>query len=164
MALFLFKWIMMSLVSALHPFYVSVTEIEYSSASKEMGISCKIFTDDFEEGLKLFTKSKVDLKNGNAGQNKKIIAEYINTHLRISFNNKTVNYQLLGFENDHEATWCYFSAQGISSPGQVELRSDILYDFKKEQINIIHFIADGRRNSNRLSYPEEKWTFAVNRQ
>lgn len=164
MALFLYRWLMIPFISLIHPFFVSVTEIEYSSSTGEMGISAKIFTDDFEEGLKIFSKSKVDLKNGNAEQNKKLIAAYFKAHLKIAVNNKAVNFELLGFENDHEATWCYFSAQGISSPGQVELRSDILYDYKKEQVNIIHFIADGKRSSNRLSYPEETWIFSVKRQ
>ena len=35
----------------LHPFYVSVTEINHNAADKTLEISCKMFTEDLEEIL-----------------------------------------------------------------------------------------------------------------
>ncbi|MFM2339019.1 MAG: hypothetical protein RL115_2212, partial [Bacteroidota bacterium] len=45
----------------LHPFHVSVIEVNHSSTDKSLEISCKIFTDDFERALIKNYKTKVDL-------------------------------------------------------------------------------------------------------
>ena len=37
--------------AAVHPFYVSVTEINQNAAEKSLEISCKFFADDFEQTL-----------------------------------------------------------------------------------------------------------------
>ena len=49
-----------------HPYYMSVTEFVYNPAEKEVQVSCKIFTDDLEETLRLALKRKVDLLNTSA--------------------------------------------------------------------------------------------------
>ena len=48
-----------------HPFYVSVTEVEYSSKTKEVGISVKVFPDDLEESLRKFNGNKYDVVQGD---------------------------------------------------------------------------------------------------
>src|SRR5687768_6597088 len=44
-----------------HPFFVSTTEINHNAADKNLEISCRIFTDDFETTLTKAYQSKVDL-------------------------------------------------------------------------------------------------------
>ena len=44
-----------------HPFFVSVTEIEYLSKEKVLGVSCKVFNDDLETTLKTATVAQVDI-------------------------------------------------------------------------------------------------------
>ncbi len=48
---------------SLHPYYMSVTEIEYKPAEKEVQVACKIFTDDLEEALKKEFAKKIDIVN-----------------------------------------------------------------------------------------------------
>ncbi len=157
MALFLYQWLFVRLLAfglSFHPFYVSVTELEYSSKDKELGVAGKFFTDDLEETLKNFSKQKVDLVNGDKTASAKFITDYVNTHLKIKIDGNPIALKYLGFENDREATWCYFSATGISSFKTIEISNDLLYDFKKEQVNLVHIIVDGNRRSNRLVYPD----------
>jgi hypothetical protein len=48
-----------------HPFFVSITEVEYSSKTKELGIATKFFPDDLEEALRKFSgKKSVFWKSG----------------------------------------------------------------------------------------------------
>ena len=37
--------------SVLHPYYVSVTEIEYDLKRREVGVACKFFIDDREKPI-----------------------------------------------------------------------------------------------------------------
>ena len=46
-----------------HPFYVSVTEMNYNAKTKSIEISCKLFAEDLENVLKQNNKAAVDLAN-----------------------------------------------------------------------------------------------------
>lgn len=139
-----------------HPFYVSVTEVEYSSKTREIGIACKIFPDDLEETLRLFSKTKYDLSGAEKQKNNEALAAYFSKHLRLEINGKTQPLQFLGYENNRESTWVYFTAARVSGVKKMALITDILYEYKPEQTNIIHLNLDGKRESHRLSAPSTK--------
>ena len=143
-------WIMTST----HPYYVSVIEIEYSSRSGILGMSCKIFTDDLEEALKKGGVKGIDLGRGDSSLNAKWISSYLGRHLALSAGGKPIELRFIGFENDPEATWCYFEKTGVSGLKNLKVTSDILYETRKEQINIFHVTVDGDRKSNRLVNPD----------
>ena len=45
-------------MSAHHPIFVSVTQIDHNATDKTLEISCKIFTDDFEQTLRQQNKEQ----------------------------------------------------------------------------------------------------------
>ncbi len=138
-----------------HPYHVSVTEIEYIPQEKEAGISCKLFTDDFESILRETYNTKIDLFNPvDKNVTGKQIAGYINKHLRLKIDGKLTSPVFIGFEREGEATWCYFSVSNINEIKKIEVVNDLLYDFKKEQVNLIHITVNGIRKSTRLAYPD----------
>ena len=143
-----------------HPFYVSVTEIEHIPKEREVGISCKIFTDDFEYTLREAYRTKVDLfdPSGKAATSN-LISNYINAHLKIKINGKTTSPVFIGFEREAEATWCYFSISGVNEITKVEVMDELLYDYRKEQVNLIHVTVNNSRKSKRVAYPESVAVF-----
>lgn len=155
--MFLYKWSFW-LMAVLHPYFVSVTEIEYSSGTKEMGVSCKFFTDDLEEALKGAGGQRTDLLKGDREQNRKLIGSYLLKHLRIRSGNTAADLRIIGFENDHEATWCYLEATGIPPGTKFTVESDLLYETRKEQVNLFHVTVDGQRKSARLANPEKQFS------
>jgi hypothetical protein len=155
--IFLYKWTLW-LMTVLHPYYVSVTEIEYQAGTKDMGISCKFFTDDLEEALRGSAGHQVNLLNGNTDANRKLIGAYILKHLKIKAGNTPVAFTLIGYELEKEAIWCYFEAHGISPARKFSVESDMLYETKKEQVNLFHITVDGERKSSRLANPENAFS------
>jgi hypothetical protein len=154
MLMFLIKTFLLPLMIFAHPYFVSVTEVEYRSKEKELGLSCKFYTDDLEEALKKFSKENIDLTKGDKNKNQKIINAYIMQHMKISIEDKPLQLRFMGFENDQEATWCYFEAEGISPFKNIDIEADFLYETKKEQVNLVHVTVDGNRQSNKLSNPD----------
>jgi len=154
MLMFLLKTFLLPLMIFAHPYFVSVTEVEYRSKEKELGLSCKFYTDDLEEALKKFSKENIDLTKGDKNKNQKIINAYIMQHMKISIEDKPLQLRFMGFENDQEATWCYFEAEGVSPFKNMEIEADFLYETKKEQVNLVHVTVDGNRQSSKLSNPE----------
>ncbi|MBX3256749.1 MAG: hypothetical protein KF862_21615 [Chitinophagaceae bacterium] len=143
-----------------HPYYVSVTEIEYSSTNKEIGIACKIFADDFEQALKEMYQTKIDLYNTkDTSLTGKQIAGYIHKHLQLVADGKPVPLQYLGFEIEGEAAWCYFSGSSVASFRQLQVFNDLLYEYKKEQVNLMHVKVNGNRKSGRLTSPDNRLSF-----
>lgn len=144
-----------------HPYYVSVTEIEYRPQQKELQIACKIFTDDLEDAMKAEYKKQVvltDEKDKNAKQ--AMVHAYLQKHLKITVDGKTVSYEMLGYEQEQEATWNYLLVKNVTSLKSVTVYNDVLYYLRSGQINIIHVKNKGETKSFRLNAPETSTTFS----
>lgn len=143
----------------IHPFHVSVTEVNHNAAEKTLEISCKIFTDDFEKALAKNYKTKVDLINPplKAAMDS-LVKKYIFSHLVIRANGRPVRLQYLGFENDHEAAYAYIEVPDIPAVNRFEVSTTLMYDMFDDQMNIFHFIVNGNRKSTRVSYPDKEAT------
>jgi len=167
MVSFLFKWLLIGgflhsqPISAPHPIYVSVTEIEHNAKDKTLEISCKIFTDDFEQTLRQNYKTHVDLLGAKdkAAMNN-LVSDYVRKHLLIKADGKTVALQFLGYEQHEEGILSYYQVNNIPSVKKLDITDNILFEYKKEQISIIHVMVNGERKSGRLINPEEKTSFA----
>ena len=145
----------------LHPFHVSVTEIEHNASEKTLEISCKIFTDDFETALAKNYKVKVDLINPpNKAAMDSLVKKYLFAHLNIRVNGKPASFNYIGFENDKEAAYGYIEVTGIASISKLEIMNTIMHDKFDDQVNIMHVKYKGDRKSTKLDYPSKEVSFA----
>lgn len=138
----------------LHPLHVSTTEVNFNQKEKSLEISCRIFTDDFEEVLTKQYKAKVDL-NKPAMQKAMdgLIKNYLNTHLQYTVNGKNANAAYVGFEIDHEATNVYLEITNVATLQSLALNNSLMYDLFDDQMNILHVEKTGTRKSVRINYP-----------
>ena len=163
---FLFKWLMVGGFllnqpeTVSHPIYVSVTEIEHNAKEKTLEISCKIFTDDFEKTLRKAYKTYVDLlkpKDKNAMNN--LVKDYVTKHLLIKVDGKAVALEFIGYEQEEEGIVSFYQVNNIPAVKKLDITNNILFEYKKEQINIIHVSVDGKRKSTKLLNPDAKAVF-----
>ncbi len=146
--------------SALHPIFVSVTEIEHNAKDKTLEISCKIFTDDFEKTLRKTYKGTVDLLNPkDKNAMNKLVSEYVQKHLQIKADGKQTTLQFIGYEQDEEGIESYYQISNIPSVKKLDITDNILFEYKNEQMSIVHAIVNGKRQSTKLVNPEEKYSF-----
>jgi hypothetical protein len=139
-----------------HPLFVSVTEIEHNAKEKSIEISTKIFTDDFEKTLRTAYKTKIDLLDGKqkiAMDN--FISDYVQKHLKINVDGKPLTLKYIGFENIEEAIYGYFEIANITTIKKISITNDLLYEYRKEQMGLIHVSVNGKRQSTKLSNPEK---------
>lgn len=163
MMLTLFKFLLFSTFlfspgkTNVHPFYVTVTEIEHNAKAQTLEISCKIFTDDFEHTLRNNYKGKIDLiYPQNAEAVSLIVKDYIKKHLKINVNGVVAEMSFIGYENKDDGIVSYFECEKIKTVKTIEITNNLLYDYKPEQISIIHVTVNGKRQSTKLVNPEEK--------
>lgn len=146
--------------AAMHPYYVSVTEINHNLKEKALEITCKIFIDDMEEVLKQNFKTVVDLSDQKQqAKNDKLITDYIRKNLNIAADHKAVQLHYVGYEKDSEAVFCYFEILNISSLKALHVSNSILQDLTDKQINIMHVSVNGMRKSYKLDYPQKEARF-----
>ncbi|MEQ1552667.1 MAG: DUF6702 family protein [Ferruginibacter sp.] len=143
-----------------HPIFMSVTELEYNAKEKLLEISCKIFTDDFEKTLRIVYNTKVDLVDvAKKTAMDKLVNDYIKKHLSVQVDKKETTLKYVGFEIIEEAVFCYFEIDDIINPKKITISNNLLFDYKKEQISIMHVSVNGKRQSAKLSNPEKIATF-----
>lgn len=174
MASFINKWLLLSLITAgfvlnsgfrekegLHPFHVSVIEINHNAADKTLEISCKIFTDDFEKTLAKNYNTKVDLINPpDKNAMDTLVKKYLYSHLSIKANGKPVMLNYIGFENDKEAAYGYIEVSNVPSVSKIDIGTNIMYDMFDDQVNIMHVIVNGERKSTKLNFPATEATLS----
>jgi hypothetical protein len=146
-----------------HPFFVSVVEVEYVAKDREVGISCKVFSDDLEKTIESFSKLDIDILKGDKKTNDELLKKYFAAHLSIGLDSKTYAPSYLGYENDKDATWIYLEIVNVPAPAKIDVITDILYDYNKSQQNIIHCILEGKRQSYRLQFPEKNASFSISK-
>jgi len=152
--LLLCKWWMAMWLTAMHPFYASVTEITHNSAKNELQVSSRIFTDDLENTLKKQFKAKFDIiKPANRKQVEGYIATYLSQHLTIKLDGKIVPLHFIGYKIEEDAVWSFLEAENIPAPKKVEVKNDVLYEQHATQTNMVHVIVGGKRQSSKLDQP-----------
>lgn len=144
----------------MHPFHVSVVEINHNAVDKTLEITCKIFRDDFEKILIQNYKTKVDLINPtDRPAMEKLVNDYVQKHLGIKAGGKLLHYTGLGFEREDDAVYSYFQIENISSVKKIELTNTILHDLFDDQLSIMHVTVGGNRKSGKLNYPAKEAAF-----
>ncbi len=138
-----------------HPFYLSVTDLKYKSDEKTMQASVKVFVNDLETALKKINQKPIDLLHPkDTMQLDKILATYLAKHLTLKVNSEVRQFDFIGFEIEQEAIWMYLEYKSCPSPKKVEIENSLLYDFIKEQSNIVKLEVNGKNQSSKVSYPD----------
>jgi len=138
-----------------HPIYVSVTEIQHNAKDKTLEISCKIFTSDFEAILKSKTKSKINLlQPTDKTLMESLVNQYIQQHLKIKVDGNLKPMEFLGYEQNEDAIQSFFEINDVAAFKKIDVQDDILYEYKSEQISIIHIVFNGNRKSTKLVNPD----------
>ncbi|MBC7867319.1 MAG: hypothetical protein H7X88_07280 [Gloeobacteraceae cyanobacterium ES-bin-316] len=163
MATILYKWFFIfsacvfSLGSVRHPVYVSVTEMEFNSKEKTLEVSCKLFTDDFEKALRSAYKVPVDLINPkDRPAMDRLVNDYVQKHLKISTGGKALPLKYLGYELIEEGIYSYFESANVEKLTQVSIFNNLLYEFSREQMGLVHLTVNGSRKSTKLNNPTDK--------
>lgn len=151
----LFQWLLLSIASAIHPFFVSMCDINHNAKDKTVEISVRIFSDDLESTLKKSYSTSFDIiKPVDRSSVDKMISGYISNHLVIQIDGKIHKLNYIGYEIKEASAWCYFEIENIVAIKSVSVTNSLLYDFNKNQINLIHLKMNGKEKSQKLDYPQ----------
>jgi hypothetical protein len=83
----------------------------------------------------------------------------VQKHLLIKADGKPVALQFLGYEQDEEGIVSYYQVNNIASVKKLDITDNILFEYKEQQISIIHATVNGNKKSTKLVNPEDKYSF-----
>jgi len=160
MAIAMFKWLLISALGFIHPFYVSVTEINYNAKEKMLEISSKLFLDDTEKTIRKQSSAAVELSNPR-DQKKATqqLSDYVTKHLLIKIDGKPVTLECIGYEVEGASVWSYYQVKNISSVQKIEVTNNLLYEMYDGQISIVHAQVGNSKKSARVTNPETTMLF-----
>lgn len=135
---------------AVHKFYVSVTNINYSEKENSLQITSRVFIDDFDLLLKErygFTANlatKVEDKEAES-----YIEKYTRTKFHITINNVAVPVNYIGREYDNDVVILYLEVEDVvlAKMKSIEIENGMLTDLFEEQKNLVHFKYNGAKKS-----------------
>ncbi len=137
-----------------HPYHVGSVEFNYSQKSKTFQISGKFFLDDLENSLKDKYGKTVHFNDEKyKTQIDDLLTQYSKEYLKLKVDNKFLKVNYVGYEEEHESVNIYLESEVVNSPKKVETAVSFMYNFYDDQMNIIHIVVNGKRQSEKLNYP-----------
>ncbi len=124
--------------SAVHEYYISLTQIEYVANKKSVQIISRLFVDDFENALR--ARYREDLTFGGQEETENIdeyVERYIKDKLTIKINGTKANFTYIGKESDIDIVKCYLEIEGVERIDSFEVTNKLLFDLIEEQQNIV---------------------------
>ena len=76
--------------------------------------------------------------------------------MAIEVNQTRKEMQFLGYEIDKEAIWVYFNIPKINNIKSLKVHTDVMYEYKTEQTNIVHVSMYGKSSSHKLNAPNSE--------
>lgn len=145
--------------TAVHKYYISVTQIDYVQSKQSVQIITRIFTDDFEKLLRERYDKTITLAAKNESQTVNLLMErYLNEKIKIKINNKNVHFAFIGKEYDADLVKCYLEIEGIKTIETFEISNEVLFDVFPEQQNIVKTKINTKQKSVIL-IPENRSAF-----
>jgi len=131
-----------------HPFYLSLTDMQYNAANQEIEIAIKIFTDDLDETLTARYGEAIRLETEREHPDADAyLFTYIEENFSLSIQDQALPLSYLGREVEEDVVWVYLTVPCASSPEQVKVKQAILLDMFEGQRNIVHLEVNGNIES-----------------
>jgi hypothetical protein len=151
---------MLWMLTAMHPFFISVVEIEHNAKEASIEISVRTYTDDLEKMIQKEFNVKLDLSQANQKEKADAyIQQYLQKKLALRANGVSTKMDFVGYEVQKESTWSYFEIKQVKQLKQLNVFCEILFGVDPNQINIIHVNSGGQRKSYELATPKNTTQF-----
>jgi Domain of unknown function (DUF6702) len=138
--------------TAMHEYYVSVTQVEYIKAKQSVQISSRIFLGDLETALRQKYDQAITFGELKEPENIDMYIErYLREKMTIKINGKIVDFVFIGKEYDMDIMKCYLEIVGIKNIKSFEITNKVLFDLIEEQQNMIKLKINSKQKNYLLS-------------
>lgn len=132
-----------------HKFYISVTNVDYSSKDQAIQIITRIFVDDIDAVLEERYGIDSELNAAASPANVEYLERYLRTKLLVTINKKKTEYNIIGKKYDTDMVILYLEIPNVDlkTLTQITVENEVLTDLYDEQQNVVHFKIEGKKKS-----------------
>jgi len=131
----------------LHPFHLSICEIEHDAKSETLNITSRLFQDDLEVALNEISGTSEYFSEVKEDKIKNDLQKFFRDNLQVIINGNTLTIRFLGFEIEENVVYCYLEITEIKSLGEITIQYTPLIDTFTDQINLAHIRYQGKVRS-----------------
>jgi hypothetical protein len=132
----------------IHPFYFSLTQVDYNPSTESLEITVKLFTDDIEQALEVQGTGRLYLgSEKEATETDRYLETYLKQHLEFVVNGAKMEYQYLGKEVELDVLWVYVEIMNVPAIKSVKVRNDLLHEMFDTQQNVVQFRVGNEKRS-----------------
>ncbi len=127
----------------LHPFYVSITEINHNEKAQTLECTIKTFTSDIEDALKEKGFGKLSIgTNEEKSTADSLINIYLDDVIDFTINGAEVSFNYLGKEVEEDVSWIYLEIENVANLKAFEMTNQLLFDLQETQSNLVNIFAN----------------------
>lgn len=131
--------------TAIHEFYVGLTEVVYTEESETYQVTMKLFTDDLEKGVYLSSGDSIRL--GTRLEHEKadsLVFAYIRDKFQLSDSGKKpFKLEFVGVETEFDVTWVYMESPVMKPSTSLGVYNEVLMEVYSDQTHIVNWIQSG---------------------
>ena len=132
---------------ALHAYHTTLTELRYNAAKKQLELSVKVFTDDFEKALSQGQSAPVNFTDAGP-RPLALTAAYLQRTLQVSTPaGAPLPLQVLGLQAENDGYWLYCKVPLPGPVPGVKLRQAMMLEVFGDEVNIVNIEANGKKQS-----------------
>jgi hypothetical protein len=149
-------------ISGIHPYHISVCDIEHDSEGRSLQVSQRVFLDDLEEVLNERFNVRIDVTNPqNPAYRDSLIQLYLFENIDIKVDGKNKKRSYLGNEIEEDGMWCYIEYFGVKKITTLEITNTVFFSKFDDQANIIHVKYEGKTKSLKLDRADPSGIFTM---
>jgi hypothetical protein len=126
--------------------------MHHNPDTRTLEITFKIFIDDLEQTLEAQGTGELHLgtdRESDAAD--RYIARYLEQHVLIEIDSRTLKGNYLGKETESDVIWCYVEMEDVRSIRTITVTNTLLIDMFEDQTNMVHIKANGQKKSMLLT-------------
>ncbi|MEM7560274.1 MAG: DUF6702 family protein [Planctomycetota bacterium] len=143
----------------LHPFHISVAELEFNAKSKRVEVSLKLHSTDMDNALSADLGKRVDVEKDKVD---KELTKYLEGHFyllpesaakaeEVTEKTPLSKVHFVGKELDKGWLWVYFEMELPKTDEPLALVNTVFLDRIKDQINTVSVRANAKRESMKMT-------------
>jgi len=152
--------LVLALITAMHPYFVGVTEVNIDPKSRHIDVSCKLFVDDVQDVIFQQTGQKINL-TVKSPQNLALLKNYLISHVKVKWGNNYLPLLMLGYDIEEEGVWCYLETTFKSRTQSITICNRALYETIETQTHFLHVNYGAVKQHWKITNPEACHTFTL---
>ena len=147
-------------ITAMHPYYVGVTEVKIDPKSKHLEMSCKLFVDDVQDAIFRQTGQRINL-TAKRSQDQALLRNYLLSKLKIQWGSNNLPLIMLGYDIEEEGVWCFFESSIRGKARELRICNRALYETLETQTHFLHITHGTVKMHWKITNPEDCHTFTI---